>query len=89
MNTEAKLLSPPENFAVVQLPERKFPGVVFQGDTLAGLVQQIEQMRAQLQANELAQLAEELDALEDQLREVKEHYETVCEAHEISLPYPT
>lgn len=30
----ALLLSPPVNFAVVQLPERNFPGVVVQADTL-------------------------------------------------------
>jgi hypothetical protein len=36
----AELLTPPHNFAVVQLPGRGFPGVVFQGDSLAGLCEQ-------------------------------------------------
>ena len=30
----ARLLTPPHNGAVVQLPDRAFPGVVVQGDSL-------------------------------------------------------
>jgi hypothetical protein len=36
MANSVELLSRPVNFAVVQLAERKFPGVVVQGDTLYG-----------------------------------------------------
>jgi hypothetical protein len=44
------------------------------------------QMQAQLRANDLEQLDEELDALDVQLREVKEHYESVCTNQGILLP---
>jgi hypothetical protein len=36
--TDAKLLSEPKNYAIVQLPQRRFPGVVFQGDSLNILI---------------------------------------------------
>ena len=34
MSDFAEVRSEPTNYAVVQLPGRQFPGVVFQGDTL-------------------------------------------------------
>jgi Family of unknown function (DUF6959) len=40
ISEHAELLTPPGNYAVVQLPGRKFPGVVFQGDSLAALCEQ-------------------------------------------------
>jgi hypothetical protein len=40
----ADLLTPPWNFAVVQLPGRRFPGVVFQGDSLAAICEQAAQL---------------------------------------------
>ncbi|WP_077002557.1 hypothetical protein [Variovorax sp. KK3] len=84
---EIKLLSPPENFAVVQLPERQYPGVVIQGDTLAALVSQLGTMREHLHINDLERLADELDELEEKYVEAKEHYESACATHGISLPY--
>jgi hypothetical protein len=45
MNESAELFSNPGNYAVVQLPGRKFSGVVFQGDSLHSLTQNIEELR--------------------------------------------
>lgn len=83
----AELLSPPINFAVVQLPERKYPGVVVQGDTLHTLQQQVEQIARLLGAKELEELADEIEDLNTRLSEALTHYERVCSQRGIDLPY--
>jgi predicted RNase H-like HicB family nuclease len=42
MDGIAKLLTNAENYAVVQLPGRQFPGVVFQGDSIRTLISQLK-----------------------------------------------
>ncbi len=39
------LLSGPTNYAVVQLPGRKFPGVVIQGDSLHAMVGRLAELQ--------------------------------------------
>jgi hypothetical protein len=38
MDRTAKLLTETSNYAVVQLPGRQYPGVVFQGDSIHALL---------------------------------------------------
>ena len=84
MTDSAKLLSAPVNFAVVQLPERQYPGVVVQGDTLAGLVSQLARMKALLDAGDVDELAGEIEEMEEQLSGALSFYKSVCEEHSIS-----
>lgn len=84
MTDSAKLLSAPVNFAVVQLPERKYPGVVVQGDTLAGFVDQLARMKSLLNAGDMEELAGEIEEMEDQLSDALSFYKSVCEKHSIS-----
>ena len=80
----ADLLSEPTNYAVVQIPGRAFPGVVFQGDSLAILISDIETASMESDAQERqASLAEVLE----RLRNVQTHYETVLRGRGIQLPY--
>ncbi len=81
--SSAKLLTDATNYAVVQLPERAFPGVVVQGDSLNNLVSLLE--GALGSSDESRELVEE--ALEI-LRGAKARYETVCSDAGIELPYP-
>lgn len=87
MTLQAELLSPPHNYAVVQLPQRNYPGVVMQGDSLHILKQQAERMARLLGAMELEELAGEIEYLTEQLTEVQAHYERVCAERNIALPY--
>lgn len=81
MNT-VRLLTEATNYAVVQLPERKFPGVVVQGDSLNNLVSLLE--KALIDESECLDLiAEALDILSG----AKSRYEATCSAAGISLPY--
>jgi len=87
MAVKANLLSLPVNFAVVQLPERKYPGVVVQGDTLHSMLQQIKQMENLLKSRGLDDLADELQDVKEQLSEALRHLEKICLEQGIPLPY--
>jgi len=84
---QVDLLSPPINFAVVQLPERKYPGVVMQGDTLRSLQRQVERMGQLLDTGELEDLAGEIEDLKEQLSGALTYFERVCAERGIILPY--
>lgn len=82
--SEARLLTPPTNYAVVQLPDRAFPGIVFQGDSLASLIGELEEAIAEpdpdVQAIAFAEIM-------NQLRTVRSRYEAVLKEAGIRLPY--
>lgn len=84
MNDVVKLLSRPINFAVVQLPERKYPGVVVQGDTLAGLVDRLERMKSQLEANNLEELRFEIEEMREILAGALAFYQAICKENSIT-----
>lgn len=88
MNEPVKLLSSPTNYAVVQLPGRKFPGVVVQGDSLHSLVQNLEDLRQLSTAGKLDDVKSGITELCEMLGPVVTHYEAVCRERGIPLPYP-
>ena len=87
MNTQIRLLSDASNYAVVQLEERHFPGVVFQGDSLHILVQDVMEIETLFQNDRREELGECIHNLRQNLAAVKARYEAVCKAHDIALPY--
>ena len=87
MDEIAKLLTPPHNFAVVQLPGRAFPGVVMQGDTLHHHVAKFSKLLNWLDPNEQEEFYHAVLELNEQLEGALVEYEKTCERHGISLPY--
>jgi hypothetical protein len=87
MTKKVELLSAPHNFAVVQLPDRSYPGVVVQGDTLNAMRQQMAKIIRLLNAGELDELSDEVRELNEQILDVLVHFEQVCESRGIKLPY--
>jgi hypothetical protein len=87
MYAEVKLLSDPSNFAVVHLPTRQFPGVVFQGDTLHELVKDISAIERSLADGQHSEVLEEVAWLRERLANALTDFEQVCAAHKIELPY--
>lgn len=88
MSENVQLLSRPINFAVVQLPGRKYPGVVFQGDSLHSLVTRLQNLQQLLQSDGIEDLNIELSEICEQMVDVLTHYEFVCNEQKIALPYP-
>ena len=81
---DATLLSEPTNYAVVQLPGRAFPGIVFQGDSLNALISDLREVAAETDADERAR---GLNSVINDLTEVQRHYEDVLRRRSIQLPY--
>lgn len=89
MKKLAELLSAPTNYAVVQLPERHFPGVVIQGDSLHNLVVRLTSVQKTLDSSDVAEdVIDEINGICEELMEVLKHYEKVCKEQGIALPYP-
>jgi len=78
----AQLLTPPTNYAIVQLPDREFPGVVFQGDSLNSLISKLEEAVSKADTDVLTEIVE-------RLRAVRSRYETALQQAGIGLPYET
>ena len=81
------LLGRPMNFAVVQLPERKFPGVVVQGDTLYSIVSNLTNLKRLLEIGDLDELRSGIEMIDEQLSTALDSYERVCAKQGIELPY--
>jgi hypothetical protein len=84
----AKLLSGAHNYAVVQLPGRRFPGIVFQGDSLHDLYLRIASVRKTASKHDDRELHAKLEDIFDHLSEIVRSYEKTCEREDIDLPYP-
>jgi hypothetical protein len=81
---DAKLLTQPGNYAVVHLPGHKFPGVVFQGDSLNILIADVR--RAVTETDE-GERTFALNYVLEHRMDVQKSYEAVLDREGISLPY--
>lgn len=84
---QVEALTDATNYAVIRLPNRAFPGVVFQGDSLSILYQNVEDVRAVIDAEDLATAREEIGYVCDELRGLLEYYEATLAAEGLELPY--
>jgi len=87
MNRTAKLLTPATNYAVVQLPKRAFPGVVFQGDSLHVILQKVSEARRHMAANRDEDALDIITDLETEFSEYLKRFEQACLENKIDLPY--
>jgi len=87
MKAEIRILNRDVNATVVQLPERKFPGMVFQGDTLKSWQQVAAEILEALANGDLARGRSACEYLRDSLNARLAIYENVLTENGISLPY--
>jgi hypothetical protein len=88
MDTIVKLLTDPTNYAIVQLPGRNFPGVVFQGDSVHALIAQVKNTIDLAGKYSDQDLDAELKDILDLLLGVENKLKSVCDREDISMPYP-
>ncbi len=83
---DVEIYSDATNMAVMRLPGRRFPGVLIQGDTLSGIVQELGEVLF-----EKSRLSEDtaigLDALYELLSGMLKHYSAVLDEHGTKLPF--
>ena len=83
--TDVRLLTTAGNYAVVQLPGRHYPGIVFQGDSLSSMVSTLKEARAQIPGSSPA--AASLDEVIELCDEVMASYVAACQRHGVPLPF--
>ena len=85
-SANVEIYSDQPNAAVMRHPDRRFPGVLVQGDTLRLLAQQAADSLAVLPTGAWDAM-EELEDLKSRLEALVEHYESAMAAHGLELPY--
>ncbi len=84
---EFEVLSTASNAVVARHPNRNFPGLLIQGDTLRTLLDDIEELRDEAIAGNIEAVKEVADVLQKRFIELLTHYEKVLEEHGRELPY--
>jgi hypothetical protein len=87
MTESATLLTPATNYAVVQMPQRAHPGVVFQGDSLFSLISELRTISSLLDGKEIDEASSDLKFIIENLTQILSHYENTLSKLNISLPY--
>ncbi len=84
----AKILSHVPNSGVVQLPGRRFPGIVIQGDTLSNLFESARFLLSEFKRLRDEERYYETLTFVEQLQDQLLHYEDTLRDKGMDLPYP-
>ena len=87
MKLEIDIYTDQINFAVLKLPERNFPGVLFQGDSLAILERRISKAISLIKRGEVKEALEWLELCRDELSETKDFYVKTIIANGFGVPF--
>ena len=82
-----EILSDQSNAAVMRHPDRRFPGVLVQGDSLYALCCQADASCAGVKSIVGSDAYEELNDLRNSLWSYLNHYKAVLSEHQLSLPF--
>lgn len=85
---ETKVLSDAVNCPIIQIPGRRFPGVVIQGDSLKNLCSLSEEIVRLTQDTASDELHDTASELMDLLLGYVSKYESTLRDCNINLPYP-
>ena len=84
---DVELLTEPTNNAVILLPNRQYPGVLVQGDSLYALFVDANELADEARLCGHGELELNARALRDNLGDLLERYEQALKEHGITLPY--
>src|SRR5262245_50549089 len=83
----ANILSHVPNSGVVQMPGRRFPGIVIQGDTLSSLFDSVRSLLAEFKTRRDRERYFGTLSFAEQLQDQLLHYEQILSERGIGLPY--
>jgi hypothetical protein len=83
----AQILSHFPNSGIVQLPGRRFPGIVMQGDSLSNVFDSARYLLAEFRRLRDEERYYEVLMFAEQLQAQLLHYEETLESHGTELPY--
>ena len=82
-----EIYSDETNRAIMRHPERKFPGVLIQGDTLSILCHEADEICLRARAQLDKELYGELNDLRNSLRSYLTAYKIALQTHGMQLPF--
>lgn len=84
---EVEIFSDATNQAVMKHPERNYPGVLIQGDTLYSICKDLDEVCQEIKAGNVVEAFEELNEIRNSMWERLNHYKAVLGEHDIELPF--
>lgn len=84
---EIIILNDSSNAVVAKHTARAYPSILLQGDTLRIVLDDIDELRAELDTGNLDSAKEISCALKKRFVELLTYYENILEQHNLSLPY--
>jgi hypothetical protein len=84
---EFELLCSESNAVVARHPDRSYPGLLIQGDTLRTILDDIEELSEGAEAEDLETVKEISEVLKERFIDLLTHYEKVLKQHGQELPY--
>ncbi|MEV0129335.1 hypothetical protein AB0H83_12865 [Dactylosporangium sp. NPDC050688] len=84
---EVEMMTGAQNYAVLRLPGRRFPGVLVQGDSLSILTSEVQKALTLLRAGDTASAEEELAYVANHLAGLLDGYIRVLDAAGTPLPF--
>jgi hypothetical protein len=84
---EVELFSHPGNNAIVRMPERRFPGVLIQGDSLSNLRHEVARIAEACTRGDLNEAREWTESVLEDLDALLEDYSTTLRDQDIPLPF--
>ena len=82
-----EIYSDQTNAAVLRHPNRRFPGVLVQGDTLYSMCQRADDICKKTRGAVPSDAYQELNHLRNHLWSLLNHYKVVLGEHQIPLPF--
>ncbi|WP_372237542.1 DUF6959 family protein [Pseudomonas sp. Hp2] len=82
-----EIYSDQSNAVIMRHPDRRFPGVLVQGDSLYSLCVQADDACAAARGKLSSSAYDELNELRNALWNYLNHYKSVLGEHQISLPF--
>ena len=84
---DVEIFSEASNFAVMRHPGRHFPGILVQGDSLAIMCRQIDEIVEELKFHGIGPEFSAADALQSALHDRLQHYKTTLQDAGLKLPF--
>ena len=84
---DVEIYSDASNFAVIRHPGRRFPGILVQGDSLAIMCRQIDEIIEELKFHGVGPECSAAVELQSALHDRLQHYKTTLQDAGLKLPF--
>lgn len=84
---KATIINTHGNIAIVKLDERNFPGILIQGDSIKILLDEIEELRREIQSNNIEEGLEIAVDVEEKIADWITLYKTSLHKNNYEVPF--